>query len=80
MTTTILATYDGEVFRPHAPPPLRPNTEVRLTVEETPAPEPSSEESVSFLEIAMSLNLAGPPDWAERWDEYLYGERDDHDE
>ena len=27
----------------------------------------------SVLDVAQSLNLEGPPDWSERFDEYLYG-------
>ena len=80
MTTTILATYDGEVLRPHGPLPVPANTEVRLTIESAPVAEEADGDSVSFLEIAMSLNLQGPPDWSERLDEYLYGGGDDRDD
>jgi len=33
MSTTIEATYDGQVFRPAGPVLLKPNTPVRLTIE-----------------------------------------------
>ncbi len=33
MSTTIEATYDGQVFRPVGPVLLEPNTSVRLTIE-----------------------------------------------
>jgi hypothetical protein len=33
MSTTIEATYDGQVFRPTSLVPLAPNTTVRLTIE-----------------------------------------------
>jgi hypothetical protein len=36
MSTTIEATYDGQVFRPAGPVLLEPNTSVRLTIEALP--------------------------------------------
>jgi hypothetical protein len=33
MSTTIDATFDGQVFRPAGPVRLKPNTSVRLTIE-----------------------------------------------
>ncbi|MBM4046281.1 MAG: DUF104 domain-containing protein [Planctomycetes bacterium] len=70
MRKTLEATYDGAVFRPDAPPELKPNTRVRLTVE--PARK-SVARRASFLRTARSLKLKGPPDWSERIEEYLYG-------
>lgn len=66
MTTTIMATYDGQVLRPEEPLEIPANTRVQLTIA-TPPP------ARSFLDVAQSLNLNGPPDWSERFDEYLYG-------
>jgi hypothetical protein len=71
MTTTLYATFDGEVLRPDRPVPLPPNTRVRLIIETT-EPEPS--EITSFLQTAQALNLDGPADWSTRLEEYLYGE------
>ncbi len=71
MTTVIEATFDGAVFRPTQPVALQPNTPVRLTVEALPA---SSTEAPSFLKVARSLKIQGPPDWSENVDKYLYGE------
>jgi len=68
--STIEAEFDGEVFRPIGPVSLPPDTTVRLTVETIPAEPPKS-----FLEVAQSLNLEGPPDWASNLDHYLYGDR-----
>jgi hypothetical protein len=65
MTTTIEATFDGTVFRPTKPISLEPNTPVLLTVETIPV-KPSGE--YSFLRIARSLHLQGPPDWASNLD------------
>ena len=70
MVETIEAIYDGEVLRPEDPLILEPNTRVRITVETL---EPATRESTSFLDMAQSLNLDGPPDWAENIDSYLYG-------
>jgi hypothetical protein len=84
MTTTIEATFDGEVFRPTEPVALQPNTSVRLTVETT-APPASQEEPglkkgkpYSFLDTLKSIRIEGPPDWSANVDKYLYG--DLHDE
>ena len=68
MATTIEATFDGRVFRPTGPVALPPNTNVRITIESMPA------SPTSFLRVARSLNLEGPPDWASRLDHYLYDE------
>jgi predicted DNA-binding antitoxin AbrB/MazE fold protein len=70
MSQTLDAVFDGDVFRPDQPIELEPNTRVRITIE--PAAT-SAQESESFLRVAQSLNLDGPPDWSSRLDEYLYG-------
>lgn len=75
MTTTVYATFDGEVLRPDHPVPLAPNTRVRVTIETT---DPEQSRPGSFLRTAESLKLDGPPDWSERLDEYLYGGGDEH--
>jgi len=81
MTTTIEATFDGEVFRPSQPVALEPNTPVTLTVEA--APNKASGEVVektskpySFFDVARSLQITdGPSDWSANIDKYLYGEQ-----
>jgi hypothetical protein len=73
MSTTIEATFDGDVFRPTGPVPLSPNTPVRLTVEKLPAGPVAPGSPTSFLQTARALRLQGPPDWASNLDEYLYG-------
>lgn len=71
MTRTVQAIFDGEVFRPEEDVDLEPNTRVRITV----VPEIQTEsQRVSFLDMAASLNLEGPPDWSARLDDYLYGD------
>lgn len=71
MSTSIDATFDGSVFRPSTPVMVSPNTQVRLTVE-TLTVEASA--GASFLQTARGLKVEGPPDWASRFDDYLYGE------
>jgi hypothetical protein len=74
MSFLINATYDGSSFQPDEPPPLRPNTRVVLSVESTePDPREESAENVSFFDVALGMDLAGPPDWSARIDHYLYG-------
>lgn len=74
MTKTLEATYDGEVFRPDEPLELDANTRVKITIE-TQENRPGN--GMSFLDTARSLNLEGPPDWSDRFEEYLYGRKDD---
>ena len=66
MLKTFEAIYDGEVLRPVESLDLEPNTRVQITVKE-------SKQTKSFFEVARSLKLDGPPDFASRLDEYLYG-------
>lgn len=61
MTKTIQATFDGSVLRPEEPLSLPPNSKVTVTIS---VPDESAEEG-SFLDTAMSLRLAGPPDWSQ---------------
>lgn len=77
MTQTIEAIFDGNVFRPDKPVELEPNTRVRITVESGSETKHAPE---SFLQVARSLNLSGPPDWSSRLDDYLYGEKGAADE
>lgn len=70
MSQTLNATFDGAVFKPDQPIELEPNTRVRITIEAT---TPVEKEGSSFLRVARSLNLEGPPDWSSRLDDYLYG-------
>lgn len=67
MVFTIDAVFDGQVFRPIQPIPLPANLRVQIavTAEEVPV--------LSFLDVAESLELEGPPDWSVHLDEYLYG-------
>ena len=73
MVKIVEAFFDGEVLRPAEPLELAPNTRVRITVEVGEAPR---REPASFLDVARSLSLDGPPDWSENLHEYLYGASD----
>lgn len=74
MSETLYATFDGEVLRPDGPVSLKPNTRVRLTIEDAETGESLPESS--FLETARNLRLQGPTDWSERLEEYLYEDPD----
>ncbi|MEZ4725695.1 MAG: hypothetical protein R3E79_01015 [Caldilineaceae bacterium] len=68
MVVTIDAIFDGKAFQPVQPVRLPPNTRVQIAItaeDEVVAP--------SFLDVAESLALDGPPDWSAQLDEYLYG-------
>jgi predicted DNA-binding antitoxin AbrB/MazE fold protein len=70
MTITIEAIFDGKVFHPVAPISIKPDTRVKIVVENE-----SGTPSVSCLDVAENLRLDGPPDWSAKLDEYLYGGR-----
>ena len=74
MTIKLQLTFNGEVFVPDEPVPLAPNTRVRATIE---AAEDEQRAPKSFLDVAKSLNVDGPPDWSSRLDDYLYGHASD---
>lgn len=69
---TLYATFDGQVLRPEEPISLPPNTRVRLLLEPAVSGA-AAEEAFSFLRVARSVELEGPPDWSARLEEYLYG-------
>jgi len=73
--TTLYATFDGQVLRPEEPITLPPNTRVRLLLEPAESAAASAD-ARSFLNVALSLELQGPPDWSARLDEYLYDSDD----
>jgi predicted DNA-binding antitoxin AbrB/MazE fold protein len=76
MSLSIEATYDGTVLRPDETLPLKPNTRVRVTVEEM-APAPAAQ--ASFLQTAMALHLSGPPDWSANLDNFCKAGTDSSD-
>lgn len=66
MILTVDAVYDGKVFLPVHPLSIKPHTRLKISVI-------SDDEPASFLEVARSLELSGPPDWSVKLDQYLYG-------
>lgn len=68
MTRTVNAIFDGDVLRTDEPVDLKPNTRVRVTIETVESVV--DEEIVSVLDVAASLNLEGPADWSERFEDY----------
>lgn len=78
MEQTIEATFDGEVFRPDEKIDLKPNTKVKITVEETKKlklvemRKKETGEQNSFIDYLKSVSIDAPPDYAKNIDEYLY--------
>jgi hypothetical protein len=70
VTRTLEATYDGAALHLKEPLDILPNSVVRVTIE-SPSEQPDS-----YLDVAMALNLDGPPDWSENLEHYLYGRED----
>jgi len=69
MLKSIEAVFDGEVFRPAEEVELEANTRVRLIFETLLI---ADHEAFPFLDMALQLELDGPPDWSLKLDEYLY--------
>jgi len=68
MLKTSEVIYGGKVFRPAVRLALEPNSRVRITIEIAPPAEGSAG---SFRQVARSLNLDGPADWAANLDTCL---------
>jgi hypothetical protein len=73
MELTIDAIFDGKTFHPTKPVTLRPNTHVKIMILAD-----KENGGISFLDVAQSLNLDGPPDWSLNLDKYLYGEGEEN--
>lgn len=76
MIKTIEAIFDGTVFRPTEKVDLEPETHVRIMIE---AIELAKDQHPSFLRMARSLRLEGPPDWSSNLETYLHGGERNHD-
>lgn len=74
MTQTFEAIFDGAVLRPDAALDIKPNTRVRVTVEDLPPARTAA--PLSFLDVGREAKLSGPPDWSTNVDKYLYGDLD----
>jgi hypothetical protein len=75
MTRLITATYDGSALQLDEPLPLEPNTRVVISLHSNGADREGNEapSERSFFDIALSMDLGGPPDWSARIDHSLYG-------
>ena len=62
------AVFDGIVLRPTSPLLLKPNTQVRITIEVV---KKKRGKSKSFLDVARSAKLKGPRDFSENLDKYF---------
>ena len=77
MSKTIVAVFDGQVFRPVAPLDLEPNARYTITI--VSAEPPTREKSAQKKEDAWDIleRLAGtidaPPDWSAEHDHYIHG-------
>lgn len=72
MTQIVKAVYDGEVFKPEEPVKIPAHTSVELLVHTVPG---ESGEPQSFLKGIAALELRGPADWSEHFEDYLNGDR-----
>jgi len=72
---TIKATYDGRNLRRDEPLPLAPITRVTVTIcADEPEPDEDQDVGVStFLDVARSIKLNGPPGWSMRVKNPHYG-------
>jgi hypothetical protein len=70
MSQIVFARFDGRVILPEEDLAFPPNSRLRLAIESVP----DRPEDYIFLRTAREQKLAGPADWSERIDHYLYGE------
>ncbi|HUD48660.1 MAG TPA: hypothetical protein VMR33_17640 [Candidatus Baltobacteraceae bacterium] len=73
MTQAIEAFFDGKVFRPETPVNLQPNCKVHLVV--STSGEEKKADGKSLLRALATMNLEGPTDWSEHFEDYLNGTR-----
>ncbi len=73
MTQALEAFFDGKVFRPEAPVNLLPNCKVHLVI--STSDEEKKAKGKSLLRAVAAMNLEGPPDWSENFEDYLNGAR-----
>jgi hypothetical protein len=70
-TTSVDATYDGEVVRTDKLLPLPPNARVTVSYEvadeeQRPAETKKKSTPYAVLKAALAANIEGPPDWSQR--------------
>lgn len=72
MTVTLVGTFDGNAIVTDKPLGLPANTRVWVTVESAAS---ANGKPMSFIDTALSLNLEGPENWSENFEDYLAAER-----
>jgi len=70
MTYTIDAIIHGKVFEPSSQVNLKPNTKVKITIEENQE-NGEFNRAYTFLKTARNLNIDAPADFSENIDSYL---------
>lgn len=76
MELTFEATFDGEVFRPTEEVNLKPNTKVKIIIEDEDSIEPTSQnfdEPYSFLKYLDSVSIDAPKDYSVNYEQYISG-------
>jgi len=73
MTQVLKAIFDGEVFKPEEPVKIPAQTTVELVVR---VPENGKKgKPYSLFHALTEMNLHGPSDWSEHFEDYLNGTR-----
>lgn len=78
MIQVIKAIFNGKVFEPSSQVNLKPNTKVKITIEEENQENVDHDRPYTFLKTARNLNIDAPADFSENIDSYLYGKIDDN--
>jgi len=73
MTQAIEAIFDVKVFRPETTVDLQPNCKVHPVV--STSDQGQKRAGKSLLWVVAAMNLEGPADWSERFEDYLNGTR-----
>ena len=75
MTKIIDAIFNGKVFEPSSQVNLKPNTKVKITIEEENVEFDHEvalrDRTYTFLKTARNLSIDSPADFSEKIDSYL---------
>jgi hypothetical protein len=73
MTKTIVAVYDGDVFRPVDPLDLEPNVKYQVPIEPMDYEQTVGEADAWRTLANQSGTVDAPADWSSEHDHYIYG-------
>ncbi|MEP6774662.1 MAG: antitoxin family protein [Chloroflexota bacterium] len=73
MTKTIVAVYDGDVFRPVDPLDLEPNVKYQVTIEPMDHEQKVGDAAAWRTLATLSGTIDAPADWSSEHDHYIYG-------